>query len=77
MLLIIISYVLFSLCVFATLYVLRMYEESEKLYNWEVMVLILVSAFWLPELIILVISFALLGPILLGIRFLRRQKVYA
>lgn len=77
MLLIIISYILFALCVFSTLYVLRMYEESARLCNWEIMVLILISAFWLPELIVLVISFAFLGPILLGIRFLRRQKVCA
>ncbi|MEB2417717.1 hypothetical protein [Citrobacter sp. R-1.5.2] len=77
MFLIIISYILFALCVFSTLYVLRMYEEPGKLRNWEVMTLILISAFWLPELIILVISFAFLGPILLGIRLLRRQKVCA
>lgn len=77
MFLITIGYTLFALCLFATLYVLRTHEEPEKLYNWEILILTLISAFWLPELIILVVSFALLGPMLLGIRLLRRQKVYA
>ena len=77
MLLIIISYILFALCVFSTLYVLRMYEDPGELRHWEVMALILIFAFWLPELIVLVVSFAFLGPILLGIRFMRSQKVCA
>ena len=53
------------------------YEKPGKLHNWEIIVLIIISTFWLPELIILVFSFALLGPMLLGIRHLRRQSVSA
>ncbi|MEB2418803.1 hypothetical protein [Citrobacter sp. R-1.5.2] len=77
MFLITICYALFALCLFATLYVLMTYEEPGKLHNWEIIVLIFISTFWLPELIILVVSFALLGPMLLGIRHLRRQSISA
>lgn len=77
MFLITICYALFVLCLFATLYVLMTYEQPGKLHNWEIIVLIFISTFWLPELIILVVSFALLGPMLLGIRHLRRQSVSA
>lgn len=75
MLLIIISYVLFSLCVFATLYVLRTHDEPNKLHNWEIIMLVFLSAFWLPELIAMVISFALAGPMLFGVRYLRRKSI--
>ncbi|KAA1276729.1 hypothetical protein VC862_17090 [Citrobacter braakii] len=76
MFLIVIGYFLFALCLFATLYILRTYDEPNKLHNWEIIMLVFLSAFWLPELITMVISFALAGPMLLGVRYLRRKSIF-
>ena len=75
MFLFVIGYVLFALCLFTTLYVLRTHDEPNKLHNWEIIMLVLLSAFWLPELITMVISFALMGPMLFGVRYLRRKSI--
>ncbi|SUX81050.1 Uncharacterised protein [Citrobacter youngae] len=77
MVLIAIGYILFALCLFTTLYILRMHDEPNKLHNWEIIMLVLLSSFWLPELIAMVISFALIGPMLFGVRYLRQKSIFS
>ncbi len=67
-------YIVMALCIFKTLHVFRMYSELGRMRNWEIAVMIFISAFWLPELVIFVITFALFGPMLWAFRYLRRVK---
>lgn len=67
----VISYVIISLCIFKSFLVFWKLLDSRRTQNWEIAILLIASIFWLPGLVLIFLAFVLFGPLLGTFRLIR------
>ncbi len=66
-----VSYVVSVVCIFISLHLLL---SEERITNLEMACYLLIAIFWPIEVIVLLISFIVIGPLIYMLRFMRRAS---